>query len=238
MSGIWLGTRSLHPPRVVKLMDPRRIMRKRLGRCDIFNPVLRPQPAFVAERAQTAFRRNARPCQDHNSVQLSHHTSFPKRDPALGKAMTQSILFVCLGNICRSPTAEAVTRAKAAERGLDVTLDSAGTGDWHIGKPPYGPMQAAATEKGYDLSPLRARQVVPADFDAFDLIVVMDDDNAAEMAAVGPSGRVRRFTDYAPQCGTNHVPDPYFTRDFDGALALIEDCADGLLDALGPSQAS
>lgn len=78
--------------------------------------------------------------------------------------MSYRILFVCLGNICRSPTAEAVTRAKAAERGLDVVVDSAGTGCWHLGKPPYAPMQATARAKGYDLSALRARLVTKADF--------------------------------------------------------------------------
>ncbi|GGC15419.1 phosphotyrosine protein phosphatase [Marivita lacus] len=146
--------------------------------------------------------------------------------------MTHRILFVCLGNICRSPTAEAVTRAKAAARGMDVILDSAGTGDWHIGKPPYGPMQEAARAKGYDLSSLRARQVSRSDFTEYDLIVVMDDDNAANLAALGPADRVALFTQYAQDSGADHVPDPYFTRDFDGALALIEHCADGLLDAL------
>ncbi|MEN8658266.1 low molecular weight protein-tyrosine-phosphatase [Marivita sp.] len=147
--------------------------------------------------------------------------------------MTQRILFVCLGNICRSPTAEAVTRDKAAARGLTLALDSAGTGNWHIGKPPYGPMQEAARIKGYDLSMLRARQVVQADFTQFDLIVVMDKDNAEDLTAFGPPDRVKLFTDFAPNSGADYVPDPYFTRDFEGALALIEDCADGLLDVLG-----
>ena len=146
--------------------------------------------------------------------------------------MTHRILFVCLGNICRSPTAEAVTRAKAVARGMDVILDSAGTGDWHIGKPPYGPMQEAARAKGYDLSTPRARQVSRSDFTEYDLIVVMDDDNAANLAALGPADRVALFTQSAPDSGADPLPDPYFTRDFDGALALIEHCADGLLDAL------
>ena len=153
-----------------------------------------------------------------------------------GLRMTHRILFVCLGNICRSPTAEAVARAKALSRGLDVHLDSAGTGDWHIGKPPYGPMQDAARAKGYDLSNLRARQVSRSDFDQFDLVVVMDDDNLNDLAAIGPTDRVRRFTDFAPGSGADHVPDPYFTRDFDGALALIETCAEGLLDRLAPAR--
>ncbi len=146
--------------------------------------------------------------------------------------MTYRILFVCLGNICRSPTAEAVTRAKAEARGIDLVLDSAGTAGWHVGKPPYTPMQEAARAKGYDLSALRARQVSTTDFGTFDRIIVMDSDNAADLAAVGPADKVTLFTEFASQSGMEHVPDPYFTRDFDGALALIEACADGLLDSV------
>jgi protein-tyrosine phosphatase len=146
--------------------------------------------------------------------------------------MTHRILFVCLGNICRSPTAEAVTRAKALARGIELVLDSAGTGDWHVGKPPYGPMQEAARAKGYDLSMLRARQVARSDFTEFDLIVVMDDDNAADLAAFGLPDRLKLFTDFARDQKATYVPDPYFTRDFNGALALIEACADGLLDTV------
>jgi protein-tyrosine phosphatase len=146
--------------------------------------------------------------------------------------MTHRILFVCLGNICRSPTAEAVTRAKAAARGMDLVLDSAGTGNWHVGKPPYALMQEAARARGYDLSPLRARQVLPTDLSDFDRVIVMDADNAADLASFGSTDRVTLFTEYAPSSGATYVPDPYFTRDFEGALALIEDCAEGLLDAL------
>ena len=142
------------------------------------------------------------------------------------------ILFVCLGNICRSPTAEAVTRAKAAERGLDVVVDSAGTGDWHIGSPPYGPMRQAAAEKGYDLASLRARQITPEDFAAHDLIIVMDQDNAAELAEIGPPDRVMAFADFARNPQPGFIPDPYFTRDFETTMTLIERCADGLLAAL------
>ncbi|SFD93976.1 low molecular weight protein-tyrosine-phosphatase [Roseivivax sediminis] len=148
--------------------------------------------------------------------------------------MTHRILFVCLGNICRSPSAEAVVAAKAAARGIALELDSAGTGDWHIGDPPYGPMQDAARARGYDLSPLRARQVTRADFDRFDLIVAMDDRNFAHLARMAPDGaqaRVTMFTDYVDDA--DHVPDPYHTRDFDGALDLVERAADGLLDTLG-----
>ncbi|MDU8909953.1 low molecular weight protein-tyrosine-phosphatase [Aestuariicoccus sp. MJ-SS9] len=148
--------------------------------------------------------------------------------------MTHRILFVCLGNICRSPSAEGVLRAKAARAGVDLTIDSAGTGDWHIGKPPYGPMQAAARARGYDLSGLRARQVAVRDFDAFDLILAMDSENLRDLEAMRPPearARLRLFTDYT-DTGADHVPDPYFTRDFDGALTLIEETAEGLLRQL------
>lgn len=147
--------------------------------------------------------------------------------------MTHRILFVCLGNICRSPSAEAVVRAKAQARGLKLALDSAGTGRWHIGEPPYGPMQAAARARGYEMAELRARQVSPADFHRFDLILGMDGQNLADLRRLNRSGaETRLFTDYAPALGANQVPDPYYTRDFDGALDLIEACADGLLDQL------
>jgi protein-tyrosine phosphatase len=145
--------------------------------------------------------------------------------------MTKRILFVCLGNICRSPTAEAVARSKAAAAGLPIEFDSAGTGDWHIGKPPYGPMQQAARLRGYDLSSLRARQVCAQDFDSFDLIVAMDAANRSDLLSLNPEGRVALMTDYA-DIQAHGVPDPYFTRDFNGALDLIERCTDGLLAQL------
>ena len=149
--------------------------------------------------------------------------------------MSYRILFVCLGNICRSPTAEGVVRAKAGARGIDLMLDSAGTGDWHVGHPPYGPMQVAASARGYDLSRLRARQVTRADFDRFDLVLAMDAQNLADLRRLaGPKAgaAIALLTDYAPEIGADHVPDPYYTRDFDGTLDLIEVCADGLLDQL------
>ncbi|SHG53368.1 low molecular weight protein-tyrosine-phosphatase [Cognatishimia maritima] len=140
------------------------------------------------------------------------------------------VLFVCLGNICRSPSAEGVFREMS-----DVDTDSAGTAGWHVGKPPYGPMQEAAKRRGYDFSDLRARQFTAADFDRFDLIIGMDGSNIEDIEALRPSGNntpVRRFTDYAPERGMSEVPDPYYTRDFDGALDLIEDCARGLKAAI------
>lgn len=145
--------------------------------------------------------------------------------------MTTRILFVCLGNICRSPSAEGVFRTLAP----GMVIDSAGTGNWHVGEPPYPAMQDAARRRGYDLSDLRARQITAMDFDRFDLILAMDDKNLTAIEALRPAGNatpVRLFTEYAPGCGLHHVPDPYNTRDFDGTLDLIEDCARGLAATL------
>ena len=142
------------------------------------------------------------------------------------------VLFVCLGNICRSPTAEAVFRRIAP----GVPADSAGTSDWHIGDPPYGPAIAAGAARGYDLSPLRARQVGPGDFRDFDLILAMDRANLAALEALRPAdghAELALFLDYAPDAPVREVPDPYYTRDFDGALDLIEAAARGLAERLG-----
>ena len=137
------------------------------------------------------------------------------------------ILCVCLGNICRSPAAEGVLRRLLP----DATFDSAGTSDWHLGEAPYPPMQDAARARGIDLSPLRARQVGVTDFDRFDLILAMDSRNLRDLEAMRPAGAradLRLFTDFAPDCGATDIPDPWYTRDFDGALDLIETCARGL----------
>jgi protein-tyrosine phosphatase len=136
--------------------------------------------------------------------------------------MVQSILCVCLGNICRSPTAEAVLRVHLP----GLRIDSAGTGDWHVGDAPYGPAITAAAARGYDLSGLRARQVTPADFDRFDLVLAMDEANLADLRALAEQrrggakpGNLHLFRAHS---GGGAVPDPYYTRDFDGALDLIE----------------
>ena len=142
------------------------------------------------------------------------------------------VLCVCLGNICRSPTAEAVLRAQAGDR---IEVDSAGTAGWHVGKPPYAPAIEAAVARGYDLRLLRARQITPADFDRFDLILAMDEDNLADIESLRPAETdtpVRLFLDYAPDVGRTAVPDPYYTRDFEEALDLIEVAARGLLAKL------
>lgn len=143
--------------------------------------------------------------------------------------MTTRILFVCLGNICRSPAAEGVFRALMPS----AHTDSAGTSDWHVGEPPYGPMRNAAVARGYDISDLRARQFVAADFDLYDMIVGMDASNLSKIEALRPQASqtpVFLFSDFAHDCDANEVPDPYYTRDFDGVLDLIEQAALGLRD--------
>jgi protein-tyrosine phosphatase len=144
--------------------------------------------------------------------------------------MIRRILFVCLGNICRSPSAEGVLRSLLA--GQDLEIDSAGTSSWHLGEPPCPQMVRAAAARGYDIAGLRARQMTPGDFDRFDLIIGMDSENLAEIEALRPAGSTvpaRLFTDFAPETGMDHVPDAYYTRDYDGALDLIEACAEGLM---------
>ena len=109
-------------------------------------------------------------------------------------------------------------------------VDSAGTASWHVGKAPYGPMQVATGAAGYPMQDLRARQVSVADFDAFDLVLGMDGQNLADLEAMRPEGataRLKTLADYVDDA--DHVPDPYYTRDFDGALRLIERCVEALI---------
>lgn len=139
------------------------------------------------------------------------------------------VLCVCLGNICRSPTAEAVLRHMSDGR---LEVDSVGTEGWHVGKPPYDPAVSAAAERGYDLTPLRARQLTEDDFVRFDLILAMDRANIAEIEALRPAGNatpVKLFLDFAPAAATPEVPDPYYTRDFDEALDRIEAASRGFI---------
>ena len=146
--------------------------------------------------------------------------------------MTQ-ILFVCLGNICRSPTAEGVLRARAQKAGLKLVVDSCGTGGWHAGEPPHPPAVQAAKRRGYDLSPLRARQITPADFTAFDHILVMDRRNLADARDMKPKGGIepQLFLHYAPAFGLD-IADPWYSGDFDGVLDMIEAANDGLIATL------
>ena len=147
--------------------------------------------------------------------------------------MAHRILFVCLGNICRSPTAEGVFRALAAEAGLAVEVDSCGTGGWHAGEPPNPPAVVAARRRGYDLTGLRARQIVAADFTRFDRIVVMDRANLRDVRSLRPVGGVEPelFLTHAPQHGED-VPDPWYTGEYERVLDMVEDASRGLIAAL------
>lgn len=146
----------------------------------------------------------------------------------------QSILFVCLGNICRSPAAEGVVRWMAEDAGLALHLDSAGTGGWHAGEPPYPPMVEAAARRGIDLTGLRARQLMVADFTRFDRVIVMDRANLRDAVAIRPDHGVmpEMFMTFAPGVPVAEVPDPYYTRRFDETLDLIELAARGLIEQL------
>lgn len=122
----------------------------------------------------------------------------------------------------------------------EIPCDSAGTGDWHVGDPPYGPMQAAARLRGIDLSALRARQVQVADFSRFDLILGMDADNIRNLERLRPAGAGTPLRLLAPYAGAGreHVPDPYYTRDFDGTLDIVQAAVAGLVSELRSGRAS
>jgi protein-tyrosine phosphatase len=150
------------------------------------------------------------------------------------------VLFVCTGNICRSPTAEAVLRRKLAEAGLAgrVEVDSAGTIGYHAGEPPDPRAIERAALRGYDLRELRARQLRPADFESFDLILCMDHGHFGQLGRLCPphlADRVRLFLAYAGVADLPaEVPDPYYGEhaDYDHALDLIEPGVEGLIAAL------
>ncbi|MCR6631006.1 MAG: low molecular weight phosphotyrosine protein phosphatase [Magnetospirillum sp.] len=146
------------------------------------------------------------------------------------------VLFVCTGNICRSPTAEGVFRALVATEGLDgrIATDSAGTHGYHVGEPPDRRSAAAARKRGVELSDLRARKVRPGDFDEFDLVLAMDRGHADILRRQCPPGRadrVRLFLDFAPELGAKDVPDPYYGDGdgFERVLDMVEAGARGLL---------
>ncbi|WP_428408312.1 low molecular weight protein-tyrosine-phosphatase [Hyphococcus sp.] len=148
----------------------------------------------------------------------------------------KSVLFVCLGNICRSPAAEGVLRARAKERGVNVTIDSAGTGGWHAGDPPDARMMKAAAKRGIDISYQRARQVDLSDFYQFDYLLAMDLSNHTDLLDMAPPNRtcdIRLFLDFA-DCDTRETPDPYYGGHdgFERVLDLIERGAEGFLDYL------
>jgi protein-tyrosine phosphatase len=149
------------------------------------------------------------------------------------------VLFVCMGNICRSPTAEGVFRHLLNQEApeLQIEVSSAGTTNYHSGAPPDSRSQRAARRRGIDLSGLRARQVTPDDFGHFDLILAMDRDNLRRLEQMRPPqsrARVRLFLEYAPDPGPLEVPDPYYgdARCFEEVLDLTTSASRGLIAAL------
>ena len=159
----------------------------------------------------------------------------------------KSVLFVCLGNICRSPTAEEVLRQKAAVAGINLTVDSAGTGDWHIGKHPDERAIRHAKASGYGISKLLARQVQPEDFSQFDLILAMDKQNLQDLQTMKEHiiksedmsdsvstqlARLALFSEEDPRHAGEDVPDPYYGEDeaFERCLAYIESGVDAWIE--------
>ncbi len=146
------------------------------------------------------------------------------------------ILFVCLGNICRSPSAEGVFRSAVQRAGLEtrVQIDSAGTGAWHVGKAPDPRAQNSALSRGFDISSLRARKVHISDFESFDLVIAMDEDNLFDLRALSPPEHHDKITlllSHGRERTDLNVPDPYYGGDegFDYMMDLIEEAAAGLL---------
>jgi protein-tyrosine phosphatase len=153
--------------------------------------------------------------------------------------MKKRILFVCLGNICRSPSAEAVFTAIVEKAGLSsqFKIDSAGTGAWHAGEPADRRMQSHAIKRGYNLTSI-ARQFEPVDFDRFDYIIAMDDDNVKALKAVARNekdlAKISKMTLFSKRYSYKVVPDPYYGGEegFELVLDLLEDASEGLLEAI------
>ena len=156
---------------------------------------------------------------------------------------TFSVLFCCMGNICRSPTAEGVFAKKVADAGLAgrIVADSAGTHGYHVGAAPDSRSQHAARARGYDLSALCARRVERGDFDRFDLVLAMDLDNRAILARMCPPAsahKLQLMMDYARRHSEREVPDPYTGGEegFDRVLDMLEDATEGLLESIQSSR--
>jgi len=147
------------------------------------------------------------------------------------------VLFVCMGNICRSPTAEGVFRKLLEQEGMAhlIEIDSAGTHGYHVGYPPDRRAQETAVRRGIDLSGLRARRVDPEDFEVFDYVLAMDQDNYHRLSAICPPGFERKLMllmDFAPHLRTREVPDPYYggPSGFERVFDMVEAAAEGLLE--------
>ena len=147
-----------------------------------------------------------------------------------------NVLFVCMGNICRSPTAEGVFRHLVVQEGLDhvIQTDSAGTHAYHVGEPPDSRARQTADNRGIDLSDLRARKVVKQDFEAFEYVLAMDLDNHALLSRLCPpewASRLHMFMDFAPQSEFDEVPDPYYGGEsgFERVFDMVQQASEGLL---------
>ena len=154
------------------------------------------------------------------------------------------VLFVCMGNICRSPTAEGVFRQKVVDAGLEdrIHIDSAGTHAYHVGEPPDQRAQATALGRGFDLSTQRARRVSAKDFTAFDYIIAMDQSNMVDLESVcvnDTENKIHLFLDFAADADTREVPDPYYGSGdgFERVLNLVESASEGLLSHLQKNHA-
>lgn len=150
-----------------------------------------------------------------------------------------SVLFVCLGNICRSPTAHAVFRHRVDQAGLSnqIKVDSCGTAHWHVGEPPDSRSTAEAAERGYDMTTLRGRQLQTSDFSDFNYILAMDMANLSNVQVQCPSdyeGHLGLFLDFAESINEREVPDPYYGGDegFGEVLNMVETASDALLEAI------
>jgi protein-tyrosine phosphatase len=171
-----------------------------------------------------------------NRYPLTHRIRPVGADLQVGVTAMVSVLFVCTGNICRSPTAEGVFRRMVADAGLEgaVSVDSAGTHDYHVGEAPDTRTVAAARTRGIRLDDLRGRRVTQGDFDRFDLVVAMDRGHQRILRGLRPagaSGQLVLFMDFAPEAGIADVPDPYFggSDGFEQVLDLVEAGCRGLL---------
>ncbi|MBN2910150.1 low molecular weight phosphotyrosine protein phosphatase [Polycladomyces sp. WAk] len=151
-----------------------------------------------------------------------------------------SVLFVCLGNICRSPMAEAVFRHMVKEEGLEdrIRVDSAGTGDWHTGEPPHHGTRRILKQYGISDEGIRARQVKKRDLEDFDYIIAMDDSNLANLRRLADRHhqRLYRLTDFIPDTTYTEVPDPYYTGNFEEVYELVSAGCRGLLERIKEEQ--